>query len=201
MRTLKVSIIHIALFLLLFSIGHVKAEAALHPWFGVDDFRDAYNSAVVKFNTSYPDYRLPKLRSFSKYREGDYYVARFEAPYSKALMAIKTQPNGRIKSIIVSKRIQGFTVRAGKRIPQEYVEFYQLGILLLTVLGFPIEDDVCNMSLQGTLKKMLEKDVIGENTEFLYNPLLGMIYCLDMRVDEGIAYFAIVNRRDYWEKD
>lgn len=198
MKLSKADIIRIALFLLWFSTIPVKAEAALHPWFGVDEFRSAYNSLVIEFNAAHPDYRIPKLLYFSQ-RKKNLYTAYFDVPYPQCLMAIETQPNGRIKSIVLSKRIKGFTVVAGRRIPKEYVEFSDLGVLILTAIGYPIEDQVCNLSVQGTFKKMLEKDIIGENTEILYNPLLGILYCLDMRVHEGFAHFAIVNRNDYIE--
>lgn len=143
MRAFKVSIIYLALFLLLFSIGPVKAKAALHPWFGVDDFREAYNSFVIKYNAKHSDRRMPKLLYFSQ-RKKNLYVAFFDVPYPNCLMAIETQPNGRIKSILLQKRIEGFTVFSGKRIPTEYVEFTGLGVFILTVIGYPIEDDVCN---------------------------------------------------------
>lgn len=190
MKIIKALMIILAFFSFACSLS--RTEASLHPWYNPQNFHDQYNLQVEAYNRKSLNSKVPKITTLKRNDDNpQLYSSYFDGILPGGQLSVITGSNGKLESIMIMKEIDGYIQIKDKTVPKEIFKCTEIGVLILAVLGYPMNDNVSKQRVTDAIVKIVCNYDHDDNIEYLYNPSLGITYALAYKVSKGILFLWI----------
>lgn len=172
----------------------LKTEAALHPYFNVQEFYDSYNFWVEQSRRRSDAFPMPLIESLTSSEEEPWeFYGDFDDTFPNTKIFITTNRSGKMISLHISKEIEGYTQINGRTYPKDIFKLNQLMGMIIFSLEYPtgtkqdrqrvadvVSDASCNYD--------------ADTKYYLYNPMTQTTYELFYRISsKGYIVFFLQN--------